>query len=96
MKDKIKIKPKPRPIENEIKDLSDAKTNIVIRMEMYEEKEEKKFGATCATSLRLTKAIHGTGRDLITDSWFGSVKTAVTLHNVGVHSIMVVRTAPIS
>ena len=69
LKGKIKIKRKPRPIGNEIKDLSDARSNIVIRMEMYEgryamatKENVKKYGATCATTLRLTKELHGTGR----------------------------------
>ena len=100
LKGKMKIKRKPRPIGNEIKDLADASSNIVIQMELYEGKEDmaekehvKKLGATCATSLRLTKPYHGSGRTVIGDSWFGSVKTACHLRKEGLHSILIVKTA---
>ena len=100
LKGKIKIKCKHRPIGNEIKDMSDAATNIVRRLEMYEGKEDmatkehvKKFGATCASTLRLTKPLHGSGRAIIADSWFGSVKTVSQLRKAGLHAAMVVTTA---
>ena len=100
LKGKIKIKRKPCPIGNEIKDMTDAATNIVIRLELYEGKEDiatkehvKKFGATCATTLRLTKPLHGSGRVIIADSWFGSVKTVSQLRKAGLHAAMVVKTA---
>ena len=53
----------------------------------------KKFGATCATTLRLTKPLHGSGRVIIADSWFGSVKTVSQLRKAGLHAAMVVKTA---
>ena len=53
----------------------------------------KKFGATCATTLRLTKPLHGSGRVTIADSWFGSVKTVSQLRKAGLHAAMVVKTA---
>ena len=60
----MKIKRKPRPIGNEMKDLADASSNILIQIKLYEEKEDMaekehvtKLGATCATSLRLTNPI---------------------------------------
>ena len=97
---KIKIKRKPRPIGNEIKDLCDARTCIVIRMEIYEGKEPmqdkqhvRELGATCATTLRLSEGIQGSGRLLLADSWFGSVKTACELKKRGLNSIMLVKTA---
>ena len=97
---KGKIKRKPRPVGNEIKDVADAATNIVTRMELYEGKDDmrekdhvKQFGATCATTLRLTEPIQGTGRIVIADSWFGSVKAAIQLRNRGLFSTMVVKTA---
>ena len=37
------------------------------------------YGATCATTLSLPSDINGTGRIVITDSWFGSVKTVIAL-----------------
>ena len=76
LKGKIKIKRKPRPVGNEIKDMSDARSNIVIKLEMYQGKEDMalkehvgKYGATCATTLRLTENIHESGRIVIADSW---------------------------
>ena len=35
-----------------------------------------KFGATVATTIRLTEPYHGTSNQVIADSWFGSLKTA--------------------
>ena len=70
-------------------------------MELYEgreymksKKNVKEYGATCATTLRLTKPWAGTGRVIIGDSWFGSVKTSSSLINEnGLHSIRLVKTA---
>jgi len=98
---KVKIIRKPRPVGNEIKDISDARTHIVVRLELNEGRQrmqEKEFvpeyGATTATVLRLTKDFQGTGRTVIADSyWFGSVKSAAELMKVGLYSIMVVKTA---
>ena len=36
----------------------------------------KPFGATTATTIRLTQPYHGSGCRVIADSWFGSVKCA--------------------
>ena len=97
---KIKIRRKPRPIGNEIKDMSDASSMVVIRMELYEGKDAmatkdhvQEYGATCATTLRLSESIKGTGRVVVGDSWFGSVKTAVALKKIGLYSILLVKTA---
>ena len=97
---KIKIKRKPRPIGNEVKDMSDATSMIVIRMELYEGKDPmstkeyvKEYGATCATTLRLAESIKSSGRIVIGDSWFGSVKTVVQLRKIGLYAIMLVKTA---
>ena len=89
LKGKIKIIRKPRPIGNEIKNLADAKTNIVLHMELYEGKEymqnkpySKDLGATAATCLRLTEPYKGSGKIMIADSWFGSVKSAISIFNI--------------
>ena len=86
LKGKMKIKRTPQPIRNEIKDLADARSLIAVKLELYEGKEtmkEKehvsKYGAICATTLRLTTDFHGTGRIVIADSWFDSVKMAIAL-----------------
>ena len=98
---KMKIIRKPRPIGNELKTVSDASTNIVLHMELHEPKEDMankdyvdEYGATTACSLRLTSYWKGTGRIVIGDSWFGSVKTCSELHKInGLYSIMLVKTA---
>ena len=97
---KIKIKRKPRPIGNEIKDLSDASSMIVLRMELYEGKDQmstkehvQEHGATCATTLRLVEPIKGTGRIVVGDAWFGSVLTVKELMKIGLYAIMLVKMA---
>ena len=96
LKGKIKIIHKPRPTGNEIKNLSDVASNIVLNMELYEGKDimaakdyVKLFGATTTTTLQLTQAYHGTEKKVIAHSWFGSVKSAVELLKRGLYSIMV-------
>ena len=100
LKGKIKIIWKTRPIGNKIKNLSDAATNIVLNMELYEGKgimahkeHVKPFGVTTATMIRLAQPYHSTGRRVIADSWFGSVKSAVELLKNGLYTIMLVKTA---
>ena len=97
---KVKILRKPRPVGNEIKDMSDARSNIIIKIELNEGKEKMRekdhvleYGATTAAVLRLTKDYRGSGRTVIADSWFGSVKSASALMNAGLYSIMLVKTA---
>ena len=58
---KIKIIWKPRHVGNEVKNLVDAASQIVLNLELYEGKEPmstkefaKPFGATTATTIRLT------------------------------------------
>ncbi|KAG8246074.1 hypothetical protein J6590_093058 [Homalodisca vitripennis] len=41
------------------------------------------FGAGTATTLRLTEPWHGTGRIVVGDSWFSSVKTSIQLRERG-------------
>ena len=61
LKGKIKIIQKPRPIGHEVKSLCDAISQIVLNLELYEGKDimsrknhVKEYGATTATTLRLT------------------------------------------
>ena len=68
LKGKIKIIRKPCPIGNEIKNMADAVTKIVMSIELYEGKEYmkekdhvKEYGATTATTIWLTAPYHGTG-----------------------------------
>ena len=98
---KMKIIRKPRPIGNELKTVSDAKSNIVLHMELHESKDDmadkeymKEYGATTACSLRITKHWKGSGRVVIGDSWFGSLKTCRQLYEInGLYSNMLVKTA---
>ena len=71
LKGKIKIIRKPRPIGNEIKNMSEAASNIVLHLELYEGKDVmqnkpyvKELGATTATTLRLTEHYHGNQEDV--------------------------------
>ena len=97
---KVKIIRKPRPIGNEIRDISDARSKIVIGMELNEGKDRNdnleyfpEVGATTASLLRLTTPWHGTSRIIVADSWFGSVKSAVQLAARGLFSTLMVKTA---
>ena len=99
LKEKIKIIWKPRLIGNEIKNMSDAMSQIVINLELYEGKDimsgkdhVQEYGVTTATTLHLTQSYHGSGRCIIADSWFGSVKSASELMRQGLYSIMLVKT----
>ena len=88
LKGKIKLIPKPRPIDNEIKNLCDAMSQIVLNLELYGGKDimsgkdhVKEYGASTATTLCLTQPYHGTWHHVIADSWFGAVKCATELMN---------------
>ena len=99
LRGKIKIIRKPRPVGNEAKNLTDAASQIVSNLELYEGKEPmstrelvKPFGATTANTIRLTQPYHGSGRGVIADSWFDSVKNANELMISGLYCIMLVKT----
>lgn len=70
---------KPTPLGFEFKSLVDATSGIMLVIEMCEGKDVDstkqwfaEFGATTATTLRLTKKYHHTGKEIIGDAWFGS------------------------
>ena len=78
---KIKIIQKLRPVGNEIKNFADAASQIDFNLELYKGKEPmltkefvKPFGATTATTIRLTQPYLGSGHRVLADIWFGSVK----------------------
>lgn len=96
----IKIKRKPKGVGCECKTLADAQSTIMVRLEINEgktrmatKKWQSQLGAGTATTLRLTQPWHGTGRLVVGDSWFGSVKTAVQLHKQGLYFLGIVKTA---
>lgn len=77
---------KPTPLGFQMKTLVDGSSGILLNMELCDGKEVqqkkpyvKDFGATCACTLRLTERWWGTGREIIGDSWFGSVNTVTAL-----------------
>ena len=90
---------KPRPIGSEIKNMCDGMSQIVVNVELYEGKDimsvkdHVENGATAALALRLTEPYHGSGRCVIVESWFGSVKCASELMRRGLYSIMLLKTA---
>ncbi|KAG8302911.1 hypothetical protein J6590_020665 [Homalodisca vitripennis] len=86
----MKIKRKPKGVVCEVKTICDSTSRIMIGLEINEGKEEMKnkkwqkdFGAGTATTLRLTEPWHGTGRIVVGDSWFSSVKTSIQLKERG-------------
>ena len=96
----IKIKRKPKGVGCEAKTIADALSGIMIGIELKEGKERNArkrwhstHGATTSTTLRLTQPWHGSGRIVVGDSWFSSVKTAVQLRKRGLHFIGPVKTA---
>ena len=77
--------------------MADARSNIAIKLEMCKGKEvmqEKEHVAmycgTCATTLSLPSDINETGRFVIADSWFESVKTVIALKESGLYSVRLV------
>ena len=98
LKGKIKIIRKPSPIRNEIKNMSDAMSQIVINLELYGAKTlclgRIMFENMVQQQLQycLTQPYHGSGRCIVADSWFSSVKSASKLVRQGLHSIMLVKT----
>ena len=92
---------KPKPQGLEWKTLCDAKTKLLLNIDIQEGKlrnAAKEFNDTHKRStgctLRLLKPWFGSGRTLIADSWFGSTTTAIAMYNVaGCYCILNVKTA---
>lgn len=96
----IKIKRKPKGVGCEVKNIADSTSNIMLRMEINEGKDlmkEKKWqaelGAGTATLLRLSEPWFYTGRIVVADSWFGSVKASENLLKNGLYFMGMVKTA---
>ncbi|CAG4949359.1 unnamed protein product [Parnassius apollo] len=80
----MKIKRKPKGVGCEVKTACDSNTNIMMRLEINEDKEamstkkwQREFGAGTTTTLRLTEPWHGSGRVIVGDLWFASNKYGV-------------------
>ena len=101
LRGKLKIKRKPRPVGNEMKTVCDGRSKIMTFMELYEGADRiqdkafvQQFVATTATTLRLTDPWKGSGRIVVADSWFGSVKMATQHYNInGLYCIALVKTS---
>ena len=96
----MKIIRKPRLVGNEFKNLSDACTNAVTHLELYETRDimskkefVKEYVATAATVLCLTDEYYGTGRIVAANSWFGLVKSANALMQKELYANMSVKAA---
>jgi hypothetical protein len=96
-----KIVRKPKGVGMEIKNLCDVDSNVMLKLEIVADKKEMSerdysaaLGAGTALLLRLTKEYSGTGRVVIADSAFASVKSAVELKKKhGLDFIGLVKTA---
>jgi hypothetical protein len=61
---------------------------------MLQKEFQQEFGAGTATTLRMRRPWHGSGRIVIGDSWFASAKTAIQLHKRGLYFLGIIKTAP--
>ena len=96
-----KITRKPKGVGIEIKDLCDVESGVMLglepvgsKAEMDDREYQAALGAGTALLLRLTKRFHGTGRLVLGDSAFASVKAAFELKTqAGLDFIGLVKTA---
>ena len=96
----VKIIRKPKGVGCELVDIADTDSGVILRLEIKEGKaaEAKKLHAAehghgTGVTLRLTTPWHSSGRVVVADSAFGSVKTAVQMRKSGMHFIGMVKTA---
>ena len=96
----VKVGRKPDSMGHELKTLADSTSRVLFQFELQEGKDldnakqyVEEYGATCALVLRMMEPFKGSGRVLIGDSWFGSVKTALLLYEWGLYSVLNVKTA---
>lgn len=90
---------KPKPLGKEIKDVADACSGMIIRIDYQRgkathEKQEyfAQFGHTIAQSLRLTKPWHHSGRIYGADSWFMGLRCVEALADHGIYGFGDVKT----
>jgi hypothetical protein len=95
-----KIKRKPKGIGTELKNIADATSGLMLRLEIQEGKEamqrkefSREYGAGTAVTLRLTRPWWDTGRAVGGDSAFSSVKTAKQCKLRGIDFFGVVKSA---
>ena len=96
---KTKIMRKPEGVGAEMKSLADCRTGCMMMIDLMEGmernavKEFNNLGAGAGTTLRLSKAYHGSNRVVVGDSWFASLMTAWELFKVGIFFMGIVKTA---
>ena len=80
--------------------LCDVESGILLRLELNQGKELnsrkehfRTYGATTATTLRMARPFEGSGKTIVADSWFSSLKTAKALLERGVFFIGNIKTA---
>ena len=90
---------KPKPLGKEIKDVADACSGVIIRIDYQRgkaahDKQEyfSEYGHTIAQSLRLTKPWHHTGRIYGADSWFMGLRCVEALADHGIYGFGDVKT----
>ena len=96
-----KIIRKPKGVGMELKNLADCDTGILMALEIMGPKTEMRhrmhtgqYGAGTALLLRLCRNLRGTGRVIVADSAFASVKSAIALKKeLGLYFLGIVKTA---
>jgi len=94
-----KIARKPEGVGTELKSIADGSTGALLRLDIMEgkrrnsQKEFANFGAGTAQVLRLSKNYFGSGRLIIGDSAFSSVKTCLECKARGLFYAGVVKSA---
>jgi hypothetical protein len=101
LNDKTKIIRKPEGKGTELKAIADGDTGILLALDIVEGKERQRmkrfsreYGEGTAIVLRFAEPYKGTGRTIVADSAFASVKTLVQLENLcGLYFMGMVKTA---
>lgn len=101
MPHKTKIIRKPRGVGAEAKALCDGESGVMLRVDFMEGQQRQhlkqwhaEYGEGTAVSLRLCAPWAGSGRYVVMDSAFGSVKTCIALlTHLGLFCIGMVKTA---
>ena len=94
------VQRKPEPLGCELKDIADAQSRMILRMEIMKGKAHevkpkywsKEVGATAATTMRLSEPWFGSRRVVAGDSWFASVNTVQQLEERGLYFVGDVKT----
>ena len=95
-----KIIRKPKGVGMEVKNLACCDSGILMaleimagKLEMQEREYVREYGGGTSLLLRLSANWHGTGRLIVADSAFASVKSAVALKSRGLYFMGLVKTA---